>query len=230
MSDGASRAGAPWKEEEVARGRTQRAATVGVTEHSNWAVLVTLAPGGELLDRRRIDLTDRGLPTHPHHHEGSWAVGRYLSIPEARALSLADAVALVERVRASAAYGARESLEALAAAVPVPIASIAIRVCPKPPPTTEERIADNRAQTVADSVMYREALATAAQARGWFVHWYDRERVFRDAAAVLGREDVNSFLFAMGRSIGPPWQAKHKLAAAAALAARGHPASPPVAG
>jgi hypothetical protein len=26
-------------------------------------------------------------------------------------------------------------------------------------------------------------------------------------------------LLAMGRSIGPPWQAKHKLAAAAALAA-----------
>ena len=200
-----------------------RAATVGVAEHGNSAVLVTVAPGGELLDRRRIDLTDRGLPTHPHHHEGSWAVGRYLNIPGARALSLADAVALVERVRASAARGARESLEALAAAVPVPIASIAIRVCPKLPPTTEERIADNRAQTFADSVMYREALATAAEARGWSVHWYDRERVFRDAAAALGREDVDAFLHAMGRSIGPPWQAKHKLAAAAALAATGRP-------
>ena len=163
----------------MARGRTQRAATVGVAEHGNSAVLVTVAPGGELLDRRRIDLTDRGLPTHPHHHEGSWAVGRYLNTPGARALSLADAVALVERVRAAAARGARESLEALAAAVPVPIASIAIRACPKLPPTIEERIADNRAQTVADSVMYREALATAAEARGWSVHWYDRERVFR---------------------------------------------------
>jgi hypothetical protein len=218
------------KEEDVARGRTERAATVGVAEHGNSAVLVTVAPGGELLDRRRIDLTDRGLPTHPHHHEGSWAVGRYLNTPGARALSLADAVALVERVRASAARGARESLEALAAAVPVPIASIAIRACPKLPPTTEKRIADNRAQTLADSVMYRKALAAAAEARGWFVHWYDRERVFRDAAAVLGREDVNAFLYAMGRSIGPPWQAKHKLAAAAALAATGHPAPRPTAG
>ena len=131
---------------------------VGVTEHGNSAVLVTVAPGGELLDRRRIDLTERGLPTHPHHHEGSWAVGRYLNSPWARAFSLADAVALVERVREAAARGARESLEALAAAVPVPIASIAIRACPELPPTTEERIADNRAQTVADSVMYREAL------------------------------------------------------------------------
>jgi len=114
--------------------------------------------------------------------------------------------------------------------VPVPIASIAIRACPKLPPTTEERIADNRAQTLADSVMYREALATAAEARGWSVYWYDRERVFRDAAAVLGCEDANAFLYAMGRSIGPPWQAKHKLAAAAALAATGHPAPRPTVG
>src|SRR6185369_15128529 len=151
-----------------------------------------------------------------------WAVGRYLSTPGARALPLADAVALVERVRAAAARGARESLEALAAAVPVPIASIAIRACPSLPPTIQERIADNRAQTIADSVMYREALATAAEARGWSVHWYDRERVFRDAAEVLGCADANAFLYAMGRSIGPPWQAQHKLVAAAALAVAEH--------
>jgi hypothetical protein len=200
--------------------RTLRAATVGVVESGNSAVLVTLSAEGELLDRRHIELTDRGLPTHPHHHEGSWAVGRYLSTPGARSLPLAQVVALVARVRAAAARGACTSLEALAATVPVPIAAIAIRACPKLPPTTEERIADHRAQTVADSVMYREAIATAARARGWTVHWYDRERVFRDAGAALGREDVDVFLRAMGRSIGPPWQAGHKLAAAAALAAR----------
>jgi hypothetical protein len=203
----------------MAKTRVQHAAAVGVAEHGNSAVLVTVAPGGELLDRRRVDLT-RGLPTHPYHHEGSWAVGRYLNSPWARAIPLADAVALVERVRESAARGARASLEALAAAVPVPIASIAIRVCPQLPATTEERIADSRVANVADSVMYREALANAAEARGWSVHWYDRERVFRDAAVALGDEDIAAFLQAMGRSIGPPWQAKHKLAAAAALAVR----------
>ena len=202
----------------------QKTAAVGVTEHGNSAVLVTIATGGEFLDRRRIDLTT-GLPTHPHHHEGSWAVGRYTNSPWARPFSLVDAIALVERVREAAAHGARESLEALAAAVPVPIASIAIRVCPKLPPTTEERIADNRAQTMADSVMYREALATAAEARGWSVYWYERERVVREAAAALGVDDIDVFLRAMGRSIGPPWQATHRLAAAAALAATGQRAS-----
>jgi hypothetical protein len=106
--------------------------------------------------------------------------------------------------------------------VPVPIATIAIRVCPELPPTTEERIADTRAANVSDSVMYREALARAAEARGWSVYWYDRERVFGVASVALRGKDVDAVLNAMGRSIGPPWQAKQKLAAAAALAATGH--------
>ena len=42
-----------------------------------------------------------------------------------------------------------------------------------------------------------------------------------DAAEALGREDIDAFLYVMGRSIGPPWQAKHKRAAAAAPAALG---------
>lgn len=208
----------------MARIRTQQTATVGVAEHGNSAVLVTVASGGELLDRRRIDLTS-GLPTHPYHHEGAWAVGRYLSSPWARPISLADAVALIERVHESAAHGARAGFEALTAAVSLPIASVAIRACPTLPATIEQRIADNRAQVVADSVMYRQAMAVAAEARGWRVHWYDRERVVRDAAVALGGKDVNAFLHALGRSAGPPWQAKHKLAAAAALAAAAMPSS-----
>jgi hypothetical protein len=212
-----------FNEEPVVKGR-RRGAAVGVAEHGNSAVLVTVTRGGEFLDRRRIDLTT-DLPTHPHHHEGSWAVGRYLNSPWARAISLTDAVALVERVREAAARGAREGLESLAAAVSVPIGGIAIRACPELPPTTEERIADNRAQAVADGVMYRQALAAAAEARGWSVYWYDRERVHGDAAALLGREDIDAFLHSMGRSIGPPWQARHKLAAAAAIAAAGNAAS-----
>lgn len=149
-------------------------------------------------------------------------MGRYRNTPGARLLSLAEAVALVERVRAAAALGARVGLEALSAAVPVPIGSIAIRVCPKLPPTTEERISDNRAQTFADSVMYREALAAAGAERGWSVHWYDRERVFHDAAAALGGKDIDDVLHDMGRLIGRPWQAQHKLAAAAALVLAGY--------
>src|SRR5215470_4365102 len=86
-------------------GAMQQGAVVGVAEHGNSAVLITLGPDKGLLDRRRIDLTT-GLPTHPYHHEGSWAIGRYADSPWAKAISLPDAVALVERVHESAARGA----------------------------------------------------------------------------------------------------------------------------
>ena len=97
----------------MTRGQTHRTATVGVTEHGNSAVLVTVGSDGELLDRRRIDLTASDLPTHPHHHEGSWAVGRYKDSPWRREISLTEAIELVERVRESAGGGARDSLETL---------------------------------------------------------------------------------------------------------------------
>jgi hypothetical protein len=193
-------------------------ASVGVAEHGNSAVLVTLSAGGGLLDRRTIHLT-RGLPTHPYHHQGSWAVGRYLDSRWARPISLPDAIALVERVHEAAAAGARQGLEALAGAISVPISAVGIRLCPSLPSTTEERIRDTRAASMADSIMYRQVLAAAAEARGWKVYWYDREQVFHEAAALLKVKDMDGFLKEMGQAVGPPWQAKHKLAAAAGMVA-----------
>lgn len=193
-------------------------AIVGVAEHGNSAVLVTLGPDGSLIDRRRVDLT-RGLPTHPYHHEGSWAVGRYTNSAWAHKTTLPEAIALVEKVTAAATRGAKEILAALDNEVSVPVSGIGVRICQKLPPTIEARIRDTKAATVADSIMYRMALASAAEARGWHVTWYERERVAREAKAALGGKDLEAFLRAMGKAAGPPWQAMHKLAAMAALAA-----------
>jgi hypothetical protein len=193
-------------------------AAIGMAEQGSSAILVTVNHSGQLLDRRRIDLI-RDLPTRPHHLQGSWADGRYQS-PSQLQISLADAVALVERVREAAAEGARKGLDALADAVPISTARIAIRACPELPPTAEECITNASAASVADSVMYRKTLAAAAEARGWSVHWYHRETVFRDAAASLPEHDLDAFLQAMGRSVGPPWQVRHRIAAAAAIAVR----------
>src|ERR1700759_5122501 len=111
--------------------RLEQGAAVGVPENGNSVVLVTIARH-EVIDRRKVDLT-QGLPTHPYHHEGSWAVGRYLNSSWARPTTLPEAVALVARVREAAALGARAGLEALAAALPVPISTIGIRICPQLP-------------------------------------------------------------------------------------------------
>ena len=43
---------------------------IGVSDHGGWAVLVTVARDGTLLDRRRVELVGEGLPKLPHHSEG----------------------------------------------------------------------------------------------------------------------------------------------------------------
>lgn len=178
---------------------------IGVSDHGGWAVLVTVARDGALLDRRRVELVAEGLPKIPHHSE-------------AQRLPLAEAVALVERVRASAEECAALALEEVAAAVPR-IGGIALRACPTLPPTIAERLRDYHAQNNADWVMYRQALAAAAEARGWPVHWFDAKKVAAAASAALQVESLNAHFLRVRQAVGPPWNNDHKLAMAAAIAA-----------
>ena len=169
-------------------------AIIGVSDHGGWAVLVTATADGTLLDRRRVELVDADLPKMPIHCEGQ-------SIP------IDEAVALVERVRASAERHALLCLEAVAMTLPGRIRGVALRQCPELPSTIAEQIQNYRAKNVADWVMYRRALAAAAEARGWEVHWYDAKQVLATAEPVQLR-----------KSVGPPWTADHKVAMAAAMA------------
>lgn len=179
---------------------------IGVSDHGGWAVLVTVARDGTLLDRRRVELVDADLPKIPHHSEG-------------QALPLDDAVALVERVRVSAERHAKLVLDAVAKTVPARILGVALRDCQELPPTIAERIRDYRAQNVADWVMYRRAIAAAAEARGWAVHWYDAKKVFDAASEVLRIADIDAHFLQLRRSIGPPWGKDHRVAMAAAIVA-----------
>lgn len=181
-------------------------AIIGVSGHGGWAVLVTVAAHGTLLDRRRVELVDADLPKIPHH-------------TEEQSLPLDQAVALVERVLASAERQAKLRLDAVATEVPGRILGIALRQCPELTPTIAERIEDYRAQNVADWVMYRTALAAAAEARGWAVHWYDAKRVFDAASKALRIKDLDAYFHELKKSIGPPWDKDHKFATAAAIVA-----------
>lgn len=182
-----------------------RIGVTGISDHGGWAVLVTVARDGTLLDRRRVELLGEGLPKIPHHSE-------------CQRLPIDEAVKLVERVRVSAEKNAVLALEDVAMAAPG-IAGIALRACQPLPATIAERIADYRAQNVADWVMYRKALASAAEARGWAVHWYDPKSVFGAARQTLGIEDLDAYFRNVRKAIGPPWNADHKLAMAAAIVA-----------
>jgi hypothetical protein len=167
--------------------------------------MVTAARDGTLLDRRRVELVGEGLPKIPHHSE-------------CQRLPLEEAVELVERVQASAEKHAVLALDAVAMAAPR-ILGVALRKCPQLPPTIAERIKDYWAQNNADWVMYRKALASAAEARGWPVHWYDAKSVLGAARQALGVEDLDAHFLQVRRAIGPPWNTDHKLAMAAAIVA-----------
>ncbi len=186
---------------------------IGISDHGGWAVLVTAAGDGTLLDRRRVELVDESLPKLPHHHD-------------AQGLPLDQAVALIERVRVSAEKHAVLALDAVATAVPR-ILGIALRQCPPLPPTIAERLQDYRSQNVADWVMYRKALASAAGARGWPVHWYDAKKVLAAASQVLRVASLDAHFLRIRKAVGPPWGQDHKLAMAAAIAGRAADAASP---
>src|SRR5205823_8608633 len=78
---------------------------IGISDHGGWAVLVTVARDGTLVDRRRVELVDEGMPKIPHHSEG-------------QGLPIEEAVELVERVRVSAEKHAVLALDAVTTAVP----------------------------------------------------------------------------------------------------------------
>jgi hypothetical protein len=176
---------------------------IGVSDHGGWAVLVTVARDGTLLDRRRVELVGEGLPKLPHHSEG-------------QGLPLDRAVELVERVRVSAESHAVLAWDAVAMAVPR-ILGVALRKCQQLPPTIAERIKDYRAQNVADWVMYRKTLASAAEARGWPVHWYDTKTVLGAARQALRVESLDAYFLQVRKAVGSPWNMDHKLAMAAAI-------------
>jgi hypothetical protein len=176
---------------------------IGVSDHGGWAVLVTVARDGTLLDRRRVELVDEGLPKLPHHHEG-------------QALPLDEAVALVERVRVSAERCSVLALDSVTLAAPR-ILGVALRNCPQLPHAIAERITDYRARNVADWVMYRKALASAAEARGWPVYWYDAKKVLGAASRALRVDNFDAHSLDVRRAVGPPWDKDYKLAMAAAI-------------
>ena len=165
-------------------------------------MFVTVAHDGAFLDRRRVELVDEALPSIPHHHQ-------------AQLLPMDEAVTLVERVRVSAEQHAALALDAVATTVPE-VRAIALRNCPALPPTIPERIQNYRARNVADWVMYRRALASAAEARGWDVYWYDARTVFDSATKALEIEDFDAHFLQLRKTLGPPWNNDHKLAMAAA--------------
>jgi len=185
---------------------------VGIAHHFGWAVAVTASPDFEVVDRRRIELIEPGLPAAPIHHEG----GTHDMHSSGRPLDDESLAALVAKVRKSVLRMAAASLDELVAGLPAPVTSLAIRGWP---PDFPEDIATQRRpplESRADSVMYCQALAEVAAERGWGVRTYDAKTVESEAAAILGPR-AEEVLHGPRKMLGPPWSKDHRTALAATI-------------
>jgi hypothetical protein len=180
---------------------------VGIAHHLGWAVAVTASADYHVVDRRRIELIQPGMPAAPIHHEG-------------KPLDDAAASELVARVRVSVARAASASLDELASALPEPIVSVSLRSWPLDFP--EDIAVQRRApyESRADSVMYRQILAELAHARGWVVHCYEVKNVENEAARILA-ERADEVLYGPRVTLGPPWAKDHRMTLAATILAAG---------
>jgi hypothetical protein len=179
---------------------------LGIAHHLGWAVAVTASADHRVVDRRRIELVEPGVPTAPIHHR------------EGKLLDDAATAALVAEVRASAVRAASASLGQLAATLPEPIVSMSLRAWSLDFPTD---IAVQRRvpyESRADSVMYRQVLAELARAHGWAVHLYDATDVEGQAVNVLG-DRADEVLRGPRATLGPPWTKDHRMALAATILA-----------
>jgi hypothetical protein len=179
---------------------------VGIAHHLGWAVAVTASAGHEVVDRRRIELIEPGMPAAPVEHE-------------AKALDGDRAAKMVAEVRASALRATSAALDQLAASLPGPVVSISVRAWP---PGFPDDIAVQRRppyESRADSVMYRQVLSECAHGRGWAVHVFDAKAVEAQAARILGAR-AGDVLRGPRATLGPPWTKDHRIALAATIVAR----------
>ena len=187
---------------------------LGIAHHLGWAVAVTASADHTVVDRRRIELLEPGLPAAPVHHEG----GPHLLHRSAEPLDDDALAALVANVRASAVRATSSSLDELAAAAPDPIVSISIRAWPADFPTDIALQRRVPYESRADSVMYCQVLADLAQNRGWEVRTYIAKTVEDEAARMLG-DRADEVLRGPRTTLGPPWSKDHRMALAATIVA-----------
>lgn len=165
---------------------------VGIADHLGWAVAVTARPDGTVVDRRRIELVEPGVPCMPVHHG-------------IEALDDDAAAALLAEVRASAVRATAAALGDL----PAGVDGICLRHSPEDFPTDLATLRRSPWEARADAVMYRAVLADVAADRGWTVHRYDAKGVEAGVAAAV--------LHAPKATLGPPWTKDHRVALAAVV-------------
>jgi hypothetical protein len=185
---------------------------IGIAHHYGWAVTVSASPDFQVVDRRRIELIEPGLPAAPIHHEG----GTHETHSSGEPLDDEGLAALVAKVRASVMKMTAMSMDELVSVLPAPIIALAIRGWQSDFPVDVATQRRPPYESRADSVMYCQVLAEVAAQRGWDVCTYDAKNVEAKAAAMLGPR-ADEVLHGPRTTLGPPWSKDHRTALAATI-------------
>ena len=189
-------------------------AVIGASDHYARAELVTLAvedAAPVFLDRRRVELIDKDLPSAPYHHE-------------ALELDIREAIDLVNRVRRSVAEHASAAISTMLTTCRAQVLILPASPYDSLPDSLEEVLSSSPLTIAADGMLYRESLAEAAAELGMEVRRYPRKTdptVLAAEAMGVDVAEVTSLIAQFGREAGTPWRKDHKMAAAAALSVLG---------
>ena len=190
---------------------------LGLKAHSGWAALVVLGTrDGELhvVDRRRLELaeeTDAQWAKQPYH------AAEGLRSDEARKVvqrGVAAARRLAVREMRAAVKRAREAKHEI-------VASAVLVADPMPHWSVEEILAVHFRMHQAEGVLFRDALARAADVCGLRLVAIPEKLLTEQAERALATSAsaLKKRIATLGKSAGPPWRRDQKDAALAAMIA-----------
>jgi hypothetical protein len=193
-------------------------AALGFADHSGWAIAVALVRAGdwfEVAARERLEVLEPGwtlpsafaLPRQPYHAVAEQGVDRDVirqTIESAADGSEAAIRRLCETLE-------RLGHELRSAGVPVGTSPL--------PHSLDAILRSHTLLHAAEGELFREALAEGAARCGVAVVRIPRREIAGLAARELDMDlgELEGRLVAMGKALGPPWTADHRLAAAAAI-------------
>ena len=188
-------------------------AALGIRMHSGWGIVIAVSDKTEVIDRRRIVISDdqRSRGNQPFHL--------------AQELGLEKAEAFLAEYRSNSEHLAQREIEAATAAISARgcsvIAAGLLLASGRPLPGLQQILASHALIHAAEGELFREMVSVACEGLGIPLERY-RERSLEEIAKAAFAEsltDAKRKLTSAGKLLGPPWTADHKAAALAACVA-----------
>ncbi len=194
--------------ENLPRGDLMTHAAVGLRAHSGWAALVVVAGpprSPAVIERRRIELVDHGIPRQPYH--------------AAKKLDLQEAAELVRRCAHRARLLARRALREVVKDLHTKGHDVVgcglLLSSGRPATTLAETLASHALIHTAEGELFREALAHASKQCDLRVTGVRERQLFAQGESQLHLPagELRRRVSELGRFIGPPWRQDEKYAA-----------------